>query len=311
MQRRIYFSSSIISWFLRFFLLLLRKNSDYHDMSLISPADIRHLLQQAYAPREASALARVVCCELLGQPATDYYLGKGMELSANDEARWQTIMARLLRFEPLQYVQGEARFLGRTFLVRPGVLIPRPETEELVELMLAEVGPGARILDVGTGSGCIAISLAAGLPGAEVTAWDVSPEALAVARDNGRALQVGVEWQCRDVLTYEPQVSERYDVIVSNPPYIAESERSSMERNVLDWEPSLALFVPDDDPLRFYRRIALLGCRMLRPAGRLYFEINQAYGRQTLLLLESMGYREVRLLRDLSGHDRFVVGIHE
>ncbi len=171
--------------------------------------------------------------------------------SVKEEQELESILSRLHNFEPIQYILGEARFLGRTFRVTPGVLIPRPETEELVEMMLKELSPVSRVLDVGTGSGCIAISLAKELPESQVTAWDVSGEALSIAAANSKALQASVRFEQRDVLTYEPCVADCYDVIVSNPPYVTEAEKQEMEHNVLDWEPSLALFVPDTDPLRF------------------------------------------------------------
>lgn len=211
------------------------------------------------------------------------------------------------RFEPLQYIEGRTLFLGREFWVAPGVLIPRPETEELVELMLKEIPADARILDVGTGSGCIAISLAKALPDALVTAWDVSPEALSVARANARKLQADVRFVECDVLACQVDEVGLYDVIVSNPPYVTEAEKADMEPNVLQWEPSLALFVPDDDPLRFYRRIAVLGRDMLADGGRLYFEINRAYGREMVEMLRTMGYVRVRVKKDLSQNDRFVI----
>lgn len=267
---------------------------------------IRRMLGECYPPREAATLARIVCCEMLGQRTTDYYLGKDITLSANEEQTLHGILARLRNFEPVQYVQGRAPFMGRDFRVEPGVLVPRPETGELVELMLGELDGGLHVLDVGTGSGCIAVTLALQLPAARVSAWDVSPRALEVARANAGALGAEVDFALRDVLAYEPPAGERYDVIVSNPPYVTEAEKRDMEPNVLDWEPALALFVPDADPLLFYRRIATLGLRMLRPGGRLYFEINRAYGPDTAEMLRRLGYAAVRLLKDLSGNDRFV-----
>ncbi|MZJ34153.1 HemK family protein methyltransferase, partial [Collinsella sp. BIOML-A1] len=185
-------------------------------------------------------------------------------------------------------------------------LIPRPETAELVELIVKE-NPGARhLLDIGTGSGCIAISLDQNLPDAEVEAWDVSEEALAIASENNKELDARVMFRRRDVLSDELGATSCYDVIVSNPPYITEAEKQDMEANVLDWEPGLALFVPDDDPLRFYRRIARLGCDLLLPGGKLYFEINQAYGRETAHILEMNQYRDVRVIKDIFGKDRIV-----
>lgn len=270
-------------------------------------AYIRSRLQPYYTAEEVSALSRIVCCDLLGQAPIDYYLGKDIVLSSKKEQELEDILQRLSRFEPLQYIEGRTLFLGREFWVAPGVLIPRPETEELVELMLKEIPADARILDVGTGSGCIAISLAKELPDALVTAWDVSPEALSVARANARKLQANVRFVECDVLACQVDKAGLYDVIVSNPPYVTEAEKADMEPNVLQWEPSLALFVPDDDPLRFYRRIAVLGRDMLADGGRLYFEINRAYGREMVEMLRAMGYVGVRVEKDLSQNDRFVI----
>ena len=270
-------------------------------------AYIRSRLQPYYTAEEVSALSRIVCCDLLGQAPTDYYLGKDIVLSSKKEQELEDILQRLSRFEPLQYIEGRTLFLGREFWVAPGVLIPRPETEELVELMLKEIPADARILDVGTGSGCIAISLAKELPDALVTAWDVSPEALSVARANARKLQADVRFVECDVLACQVDEVGLYDVIVSNPPYVTEAEKADMEPNVLQWEPSLALFGPDDDPLRFYRRIAVLGRDMLADGGRRYFEINRAYGREMVEMLRTMGYVRVRVEKDLSQNDRFVI----
>lgn len=273
----------------------------------ITASYIRRKLQGRYDPREAGNLSRIICCEILGQQTVDYYLGKDIILSVKEEQELESILARLHNFEPIQYILGEARFLERTFRVAPGVLIPRPETEELVEMMLKELSPVSRVLDVGTGSGCIAISLAKELPESQVTAWDVSGEALSIAAANSKALQASVRFEQRDVLTYEPCVVDCYDVIVSNPPYVTEAEKQEMEHNVLDWEPSLALFVPDTDPLRFYRRIAVLGLEMLTSGGKLYFEINRAFGKDTVAMLCETGYRAVRLQKDISHNDRFVI----
>ena len=273
----------------------------------VTVSHIRSALQECYPPREAANLSRIVCCEMLGQGNIDYYLGKDMILSPKDEKELESILFRLCNFEPIQYVQGPARFLGRTFRVAPGVLIPRPETEELVERMLEEVAPASRILDIGTGSGCIAVTLSKELPEAEVTAWDISGEALAIAGDNNHLLQASVLFVQRDVLTYQPVEGECFDVIVSNPPYVTETEKRDMEPNVLNWEPSRALFVPDSDPLRFYRRIGELGRSMLTAGGRLYFEINRAFGEAVASMLRKQGYTNVRIRKDISGNDRYVI----
>lgn len=252
-------------------------------------------------------MSRLVCCELLGQSSADYYLGKDIILSAKEEKELESILTRLHNFEPIQYILGETHFLGRTFRVAPGVLIPRPETEELVEMMVTELSPASRVLDIGTGSGCIAISLAKELPGLQVSAWDVSPEALKIATANAEALQASVRFELCDVLSHVPATTRCYDVIVSNPPYVTQGEKQEMEPNVLNWEPPLALFVPDADPLRFYRRIATLGLDMLVDGGRLYFEINRAFGEATVSMLRQAGYRSVCLRKDISHNDRFVI----
>ncbi|WP_308755357.1 peptide chain release factor N(5)-glutamine methyltransferase [uncultured Bacteroides sp.] len=273
----------------------------------VSASHIRRTLQESYSAQEAANLSRIVCCEMLGQSTIDYYLGKDIILSPKERQDLDSILARLCNFEPIQYIQGIARFLERSFHVAPGVLIPRPETEELVEAMLREVPSDARILDIGTGSGCIAVSLSKALPDARVTAWDISSDALSIARRNNDELQASVGFVQRDVLTYVPDAGECYEAIVSNPPYVTESEKEVMERNVLDWEPFSALFVPDNDPLLFYRRIAELGRTMLVPGGRLYFEINRAYGEATVTMLCGQGYANPRILKDISGNDRIVI----
>lgn len=273
----------------------------------VSVSHIRRALQESYSVQEAANLSRIVCCEMLGQTTIDYYLGKDIILSSKEMQKLNGILARLLNFEPIQYIQGTARFLERSYHVAPGVLIPRPETEELVEVMLREIPSDARILDIGTGSGCIAISLSKTFPNAKVTAWDVSEDALCIARRNNDDLQASVCFVKQDVLAWRGDGGQCYDVIVSNPPYITESEKQEMERNVLDWEPFSALFVPNNDPLLFYRRIGELGRMMLVDGGRLYFEINRAYGEATAMMLCGQGYTGIRILKDISGNDRFVI----
>lgn len=268
---------------------------------------IRGTLQKCYSIQEAANLSRIICCEMLGQSTIDYYLGKDMVLSSKEEEELEGILARLCNFEPIQYVQGTARFLGRTFKVGQGVLIPRPETEELVEGMLKEIPPASRILDIGTGSGCIAVTLSKELPEAQVVAWDISEEALAIARTNNDLQQTSVKFDLCDVLAYQPTPDDCFDVIVSNPPYITESEKQDMEQNVLCWEPFSALFVPNTDPLLFYCRIGQLGHEMLSPEGRLYFEINRAFGEATASMLRRQGYTDVHIRKDISGNDRYVI----
>ena len=267
---------------------------------------IRQSLQEIYPPEEVKALSMLICCDMLGLDALDIYMGKDIILSECKQRELENIIFRLQKNEPIQYIRGFAEFDGRRFKVAPGVLIPRPETVELVELVARENTDACRLLDIGTGSGCIAISLDKRLPDAKVEAWDISEEALAIAYTNNKELKAEVMFLQRDVLSDDWEKTPSFDVIVSNPPYVTEAEKNGMDANVLDWEPELALFVPDDDPLRFYRRIADLGRELLLPEGRLYFEINQAYGRETAHMLEMKQYRDVRVIKDIFGKDRIV-----
>nr|WP_320057373.1 peptide chain release factor N(5)-glutamine methyltransferase [uncultured Bacteroides sp.] len=266
---------------------------------------IRQSLQGFYPLSELQSLAKIVCLDLLGVDAIDFYSGKDIDLSQKKEKDLETILERLRDNEPIQYIRGNADFFGLKFKVAPGVLIPRPETEELVDLIIKENPLAKRILDIGTGSGCIAIALAKHLPLATVSAWDVSDEALAIAEQNNACLGTSVAFSRKDVFS-EILNEDNYDVIVSNPPYITIAEREEMDANVLNWEPELALFVGNDDPLWFYRRIASLGLNLLSLEGSLYFEINQAYGLETSLMLTALGYRDVCVIKDLFGKDRIV-----
>lgn len=248
---------------------------------------------------------------------TDVVTGGLDALSPADSERLEAMLCRLERHEPVQYVIGEATFCGRRFAVSPHVLIPRPETEELCRTIVADwdrpycgLQPPEplRVLDVGTGSGCIAITLSLDLPVAEVTAWDISADALLTARENGHRLAASVDWRLQNALIAEPE-DDQWDIIVSNPPYIAESERRDMRANVLDYEPRLALFVPDDDPLIFYRAITRYAARTMRSGGRLYFEINPLFASDLLVLLQREGFAQTEILSDFRGHRRFVRGV--
>ena len=269
-------------------------------------AYIRQSLQEIYPQEEIKALSMLICCDMLGLDALDIYMGKDIILSECKQRELENIIFRLQKNEPIQYIRGIAEFCGRNFKVASSVLIPRPETAELVELIVEENPNARRLLDIGTGSGCIAISLDKKLPDAEVEAWDISEEALAIARKNNDALEARVRFLQRDALADDWEKIPSFDVIVSNPPYVTETEKNEMDANVLDWEPGLALFVPDEDPLRFYNRIARLGSELLLPGGKLYFEINQAYGRETAHILEMNQYRDVRVIKDIFGKDRIV-----
>lgn len=267
---------------------------------------IKQTLRGYYPDSELMPMARLLLTQVFGMSVVELYAGKDNAFSENEQQRLDDILARLQKQEPIQYIIGKEEFYGLTFEVNEHVLIPRPETGELVDWIIRDFKPGRpRVLDIGTGSGCIAISLAKHLEGAEVVSWDVSAEALQVAARNCRRNGVQVTLEQRDVLHTCP-TGERFDVIVSNPPYITEKEKADMSANVLGWEPGLALFVPDDAPLLFYRKIAQLGREMLVPGGRLYFEINRAYGQPAVEMLAALGYTKTELRKDLFQNDRMI-----
>mgnify|MGYP004451368939 CR=1 FL=1 len=335
-----------------------------------------------YNEREAQAIVRTVLDALFGMSLTDICLGKVTQLSADDTTRLEKIMQRLEKSEPVQYVLGAEWFAGRLFDVAPGVLIPRPETEDLVkwacdeakgkekednskeergkeekevskkreapkkeeqplsyplkeekeglrkgedasqkeEQLLSsllknnkevsekgEEAPHPSILDIGTGSGCIAITVALALPQARVTAWDISTDALAIAAGNAHRLGASVRFEHQDALS-APDDEERWDVIVSNPPYICDRERADMSDNVLSYEPELALFVPDSDPLLFYRAIARYASKALKPGGRLLFETNTAYAHEVAQAMADEGFTAIEVRNDCFGKPRMVKG---
>jgi release factor glutamine methyltransferase len=268
-------------------------------------------LTSIYDENEARAVVRLVLEKHYGLTMSDIVLGKEQMLPAEE---LQAIIEQLLTGEPVQYVLGLAEFGPHCFRVAPGVLIPRPETYELCRWILQSTGgqPPCAILDIGTGSGCIACTLAAALPQATVTAWDISEEALRIARKNAECLGVTVTFEQVDVLNMSltshpsPLTSHKRDLIVSNPPYICQKERAAMEQNVLEHEPSIALFVPDNDPLLFYRAIAELGQQNLKPDGWLYFEINPLYAGDMLQLLSTMSYHDIEIKEDQFGKQRMI-----
>lgn len=339
-------------------------------------------LNAIYNEREAQAIVRTVLDALFGMSLTDICLGKVTQLSADDTTRLEKIMQRLEKSEPVQYVLGSEWFAGRLFGVAPGVLIPRPETEDLVkwacdeakekekednskeergkeekevskkgetpqkgeqplssplkeekeglrkgedaskkeEQLLSslfknnkevpekgEEAPHPSILDIGTGSGCIAITVALALPQARVTAWDISTDALAIAAGNAHRLGASVRFEHQDALS-APDDEERWDVIVSNPPYICDRERADMSDNVLSYEPELALFVPDNDPLLFYRAIARYASKALKPGGRLLFETNTAYAHEVAQAMADEGFTAIEVRNDCFGKPRMVKG---
>ena len=260
-------------------------------------------LTAIYEAGEAKAIARLVMEVRFGLSMTDMVCGK-----TGDETEMQALQQRLLTGEPVQYVLGEAEFGGRTFHVEPGVLIPRPETYELCEWIFSSglSRTNTEILDIGTGSGCIACTLAAELPDAEVTAWDISDDALRIAAENAKRTNVHVSFEKVDALNFQFSIFNfQFDLIVSNPPYICNKERAKMERNVLEHEPALALFVPDDDPLLFYRAIARYAAKTLKPDGALYFEINPLYVNEMQQMLSDEGFSHTEVRNDQFGKQRF------
>ena len=260
-----------------------------------------------YTQSEVSALSRIIATELLNISQTTYLPKEPLPPTPEEEEKVTDALERLKQKEPIQYILGYSDFCGIRFAVTPAVLIPRPETSELIEWITEESHTAKSILDIGTGSGCIAVSLATMMPQARITAWDISTQALAVAQKNSTANGSNVLFEERDILTYEP-TDESYDIIVSNPPYIKEVEKKEMEDNVLLWEPHLALFVPDNDPLLFYRTIAEKAQKILTPGGKLFFEINRAHGTETVEMLNRLGYHNITLRKDLAGNDRMVSG---
>lgn len=260
-------------------------------------------LQQMYGSGEGRALYELILRQRFGLSRTDILLGKDTTLSADKQAELQIIIDRVTKGEPVQYVLGCEEFCGRTFLVNPSVLIPRPETQLLVGLVEENVAKGSTVLDIGTGSGCIAITLA--LDGYKVTALDVSDEALEVAKQNAERLGAEVEFVKADIRTMDYGLWTM-DCIVSNPPYICEKEALMMDENVLDHEPHLALFVPDDDPLLFYKAIVEFGRDHLADEGQIFFEVNCAYAKEVKELLCKKGYKETRIMKDQYDKERFV-----
>jgi release factor glutamine methyltransferase len=250
------------------------------------------------------------CCETyLGfRSRTELTLRAEETMSESDLLKFNFAVKDLKKHRPIQYILGETMFLGLTFSVNEEVLIPRPETEELVDLIIREnKGRTLRILDIGTGSGCIAISLKKNLPESQVTGVDISEGALALARNNAEANRVAVPFIQLDILNIFPlPIAEKLDIIVSNPPYVTSSEKKGMESNVLNYEPHLALFVPNEDPLLFYRKIIEVSVVYLNSGGRIYFEINKEKGKEITELLRLSGFDEITVKKDMQGMDRII-----
>ena len=265
-------------------------------------------LSGIYEGHELTAIIRTICCDILGIGTATYYLKEAVTLTSEQESLLRSIIDRLQQGEPLQYIEGKVPFCGMEFAVNSSVLIPRPETAELVDWIVCEhATQQPRILDLGTGSGCIAIALSKQLPQATIEACDISAEALTIAKENARMNEAPVSFFTHDMLDLGTPLPHSYDILVSNPPYIRQSEAADMSIQVTEWEPHTALFVPDDDALRFYRAIAELGqTEVLRPGGHIYVEINQALGKETVALFEAYGYQDVELRKDIYGNERMI-----
>ena len=273
----------------------------------ISYRELCNSITEIYDKGEARAIVRLVLETRFGMSYTDIVCDDFSALSAEDISQLQAVFLRLRSGEPVQYVLGEAEFCGRMFKVSPGVLIPRPETSELAMMVCREQSTIAspQILDVCTGSGCIATTISLELPSAVVEAWDISSDALQIAKDNVAKLEANVSVVCQDALC-PPNDVDKWDAVVSNPPYVLDSERHSMSAHVLNHEPALALFVPDANPLLFYDAIARYAQHALRKGGGLYFEINPLCASMVVDMLESLCFLNVEIIEDQFGKQRFV-----
>ncbi|GET20226.1 peptide chain release factor N(5)-glutamine methyltransferase [Prolixibacter denitrificans] len=270
--------------------------------------DIREKLSSRYEPAESESISFLIFEHVLGYSRLQVHLKKDETIPDAKVTEIEEILNRLVDGEPIQYILGKADFYSLTFFVNPQVLIPRQETEELVDWIIKDNKlPTPKILDIGTGSGCIPVSLAKNITGAQVFAYDISAEALKVANQNAMSNHVDVRTQKVDILQWKAaSVDKTFDIIVSNPPYVKDEEKSLMLDHVVSHEPHLALFVSNDDSLIFYRRIAEFAQQHLSPEGKLYFEINEALGKQTASLLREKGFPNLTLRKDINGKDRMI-----
>lgn len=270
---------------------------------------LRNRLSPLYGEGEARSMVNLIFHHLKGWSFTDLIINGGVEASPRILEKCDEILRRLLSHEPLQYILGEAYFYGMALEVNRATLVPRPETAELCDIIIDENKnhTDLRVLDVGTGSGAIAIALARNLPYSQVTAIDISQEAVATAQRNSAKLKANVQIELQDIFTYSPN-GESFDIIVSNPPYIDESEKSAMERNVLDYEPHTALFVPDSNPLIYYSRILEVAQEALSQNGAIYFEINPRHAQELAMLCRHENFSDVEIVRDSHGKERFIKG---
>lgn len=271
--------------------------------------EIRGLLTPLYGKGETEAMLRLIWHHIRGWEPVDVVLHRDEEAGVSTVESFRSIASRLQKNEPLQYILGDTRFFGLRLRVNRDTLIPRPETEGLVQLILDDYGskPDLRVVDIGTGSGAIALALARNLTFPHVTAIDVSDGALSVAKENARELHVDVRFVKDDILA-DPDLHGEYDIVVSNPPYVLDSERKDMDANVLDYEPESAIFAPNSDAVAFYRAISGAASRSLVKGGRLYFELNPLTADEVKALVEADGFGDVELLRDIHGRVRYLRG---
>ena len=262
-------------------------------------------LSSVYEMDELNSIFNLLAEDYLKIPRSKILLADEIDLNEPNQILFLSALERLKTHEPIQYVLGKTTFMDLEFKVNSSVLIPRPETEELVRLMLKEDLDGKEILDIGTGSGCIAISLAKNLPNAKITAIDISNAALEVAKENAKLNNLNIEFIHTDIFTY--QSNKKYDIIVSNPPYVLESEKSLMKQNVLDFEPELALFVDDSDPLKYYEFIMNFSKNYLNPNGQIYLEINQKFYKKIEIICEKYGYRSIIFMKDNYNKNRILI----
>ena len=276
-------------------------------MFLVSVNALSQQIQQAiaslYSANEAKAIAHAYLNMTCGINTLDILMDKAVEEPAN----FKLALSQLIAGVPLQYVTGKAYFYDRLFSLNADTLIPRPETEELVSHVLTCIGAQSlRVLDIGTGSGCIAISIALEAPQAQVFGWDVAENAIKQAKENAQSLGADVQFRQQNIFSWQDD-AQVWDIIVSNPPYVLDAEKAEMEAHVLDHEPHLALFVPDADPHLFYRVIGEMAQERLVPGGFLFFEINRAFGAQNIALAQAQGFENIQILKDFNGHDRMLI----
>lgn len=266
-----------------------------------------------YPETEVNSFFYILTLHILNKRRIDVSLNYDIEVFNNDKIKFQDSIERLKKHEPIQYIIGKTEFYGLPFKLSNNVLIPRPETEELVDWVISKFKSQKskiRVLDIGTGSGCIAISLAKNLPDCKIVALDISSEALKIAKENAKLNNVEVKFIAADILNWNLELDNlKFEVIVSNPPYVRALEKNQMKKNVLVFEPHLALFVEDEDSLLFYRKIIQLTNKILKSKGQLFFEINEYLGKETVKLLRDNGFEEIELKSDIFGKDRIIKGV--